>query len=364
VLGHARAAIYERPNAPFIIREYPLRDVKADEVLVQVLMSTICRSDIHSYRGLRPNPCPSILGHEIVGVIHQLGSAVRDDLRGISLAEGDRLTWTEYFWSNDAYFRDVLSMPQKTTELGKYGHERADKDPHLLGGFAEYCYLVPHTGILKLPDEITNKEAAPINCGAATMMSVCEASCIGIGDVVVVQGLGLLGLYACAIAQSRSARLVIGLDTVAARVDLARRFGANEAIDVTGLSESELISRVRGLAGSRGADVVIEVCGNPDVVPVGIEMLRIGGRYTLGGLVNPGSVFPLDGNQLVRKWITLRGIHNYHPRHLVQAVDFVSTQRNRFPFGDLVDGVFSLNRIDEAFARAAERTVLRAAIVP
>jgi threonine dehydrogenase-like Zn-dependent dehydrogenase len=100
------------------------------------------------------------------------------------------------------------------------------------------------------------------------------------------------------------------------------------------------------------------------VVPAGVGMLRVGGRYTLGGLVNPDSTFQLDGNDLVRNWITLRGVHNYHPRHLVQALDFVMSQRGRFPFADLVDAVFPLARIDDAFCQAADRSVLRAAVVP
>ena len=72
----AKAAIYEAPNTPFVIKEYPLRDTGPGEVLVRVTMSTICRSDIHSYEGRRPNPCPGILGHEIVGVVHQIGPSM------------------------------------------------------------------------------------------------------------------------------------------------------------------------------------------------------------------------------------------------------------------------------------------------
>ena len=86
----ARAAVYDAPNAPFAIREYPLRDVHEDEALVRIAMSTICRSDIHSYHGHRPNPCPGILGHEIIGVIDQLGGHIQRDLRGDALAVGDR----------------------------------------------------------------------------------------------------------------------------------------------------------------------------------------------------------------------------------------------------------------------------------
>ena len=86
---NGRAVVYDAPNAPFVVREFPVRDVHPDEVLVRITMSTICRSDIHSYQGHRPNPCPGILGHEIVGVIEQLGAEREVDLRGDKLAVGE-----------------------------------------------------------------------------------------------------------------------------------------------------------------------------------------------------------------------------------------------------------------------------------
>ncbi len=360
----ARAAVYEAPNTPFVIREYPLRDVRPGEALVRITMSTICRSDIHSYHGHRPNPCPGILGHEIIGVIDQLGPGVERDLRGDRLAVGDRVTWTEYFFAGSSYYRDVLDMPQKSKGVRKYGHDRVDVDPHFLGGFAEYCYIVPGTGILRLPEALSDEEATPLNCGVATMVCVTEAAGIGLGDTVVIQGLGLLGLYGCAMAKARGARRVIGLDTVPDRLRMAERFGADRVFDVRALGASELIESVRAMSPPDGADAVIEVCGVPDVIPVGLELLRTGGRYTLAGLVNPDAQVTLDANVLVRKWINLRGIHNYHPRHLIQALDFVMSHRERFPFKDIVDSRFALEDLDEAFRRAAERSVLRAAVVP
>ena len=92
-----RAAVYEAPNTPFVIKEYPVRPARAGEVLVRVTMSTICRSDIHSYEGRRPNSVPGILGHEIIGVIEEIGAGVDRDLRGDGLRVGDRVTWTEYY---------------------------------------------------------------------------------------------------------------------------------------------------------------------------------------------------------------------------------------------------------------------------
>ena len=163
----ARAAVYDAPNTPFVVRRYPLRDARRDEVLVRVTMSTICRSDIHSYHGHRPNPCPGILGHEIIGVIDQLGADIETDLRGDPVAVGDRITWTEYFHHGPSYYREVHDLPQKSPGVRKYGHDLVADDPHFLGGFAEYCYVLPGTGILKLPEDLSDEEATPINCGVA-----------------------------------------------------------------------------------------------------------------------------------------------------------------------------------------------------
>ena len=360
----ALAAVFVAPNQPFVMQEYPLEPAGVGRILVRTTMGTICRSDIHSWQGSRHNPSPSILGHEIIGVIEQLGTDIPHDMRGDPLAVGDRVTWTEYFHHGQSVYRDIHDMPQKSPGVRKYGHDLVEADPHFLGGFAEYCYILPGTGILKLPDAITDEEATPLNCGVATMISVTEAADIRMGDAVVVQGLGLLGLYGCAIAKARGARMVIGLDSVGQRLAAARKFGADETIDVAAMDDDALVENVRDLCPPDGADVAMEVCGVASVVPIGIHMLRTGGRYVIGGLANPGSDFKLDGSEILKKWITLRGVHNYHPRHLVQALDFVMANRSRFPFADIVDSKFSLEEINEAFAKAAERSVLRAAIVP
>jgi alcohol dehydrogenase len=360
----ARAAVYDAPKTPFVIKEYPLRAAGAGEVLVRICMSTICRSDIHSYEGRRPNPCPGILGHEIVGIVEEIGAGIETDMRGEPVGVGDRVTWTEFFFCGRCYYCEVLGMPQKCVHVRKYGHDLVDRDPHFLGGFAEYCYIVPSTGILKLPQALSDEEATPLNCGVATMISVTQTAAIDVGEIVVVQGLGLLGLYGCAMAKARGARRVIGLDVVPDRLEAAKEFGADQTFNVSDMSEKQLVSAVRAQSPPDGADVVIEVCGVADVIPAGLQMLRTGGRYALGGIVNPNSEVAIDANMLVKRCITMRGIHNYHPRHLVQALDFVMTNRARFPFKDIVDSKFTLDQIGIAFKQAAQRSVLRAAIVP
>ncbi len=165
-------------------------------------------------------------------------------------------------------------------------------------------------------------------------------------------------------AKARGARLVIGLDAVESRLVTAKKFGADHVINIGKVPEKEVIAEVRRLCRPDGADAVIEVCGVPAVINQGLQMLRTGGRYVLGGLVSPGANVTIDANMLVKRWVTMRGIHNYHPRHLIQALEFVMANRDRFPFKDIVDSKFALKDLDAAFKKASERTVLRAAIVP
>ena len=352
-----RLAVYDKPRAPFELKSFPIRAPRADEVLVKIRMSTICRSDIHSYLGHRPNPCPGVLGHEIIGNIVALGSNVQRDMRGDTLEVGDRITWSEYFIPGSSYYTEVLDLPQKSPGVDKYGHMAVTTEPHHHGGFGEYCYILPQSWILKLPAELTDEEATPINCGVATVICVTEQAQVGMGDAVVIQGLGLLGLYAAAICKARGERLVIGVDPVSARRELAARFGIDRAFEADS-------REIRALCKPEGADVVIELCGYPDVIPAGIQYLRTGGRYVLGGLVNPDAFVRIDANQILRKLLTLRGVHNYHPRHLIEALDFVHANRKRFPFHALVDGKYRLEEVGKAMQDAADRKVLRAAIVP
>lgn len=359
-----KIAVYDAPNQPFELRLFPVRDPKPGEVLVKVRMCTICRSDIHSYLGHRPNPTPGVLGHEIIGTIVELGADIDKDMRGDPLRPGDRITWSEYFIPGNNYYTEVLDLPQKSPGVDKYGHMAATTEPYHHGGFGQYCYILPRSWILRLPDELSDEEATPVNCGVATVICATEQAEIRMGDAVVVQGLGLLGLYASAIAKARGARLVIGVDNVESRRALGRRFGCDHVFDPASMPEADWVRQIRALCKPEGADAVIEVCGYPEVIPAGIQMLRTGGHYVLAGVVNPESFVKIDVNLILRKLITLRGVHNYHPRHLIEALDFVTINRNRFPFKELVDGKYSLDQVGQAMSDAANRTVLRAAIVP
>jgi len=358
------AAVFQGPGRPSELLEYPLEAPEAGAALVRVRLSTVCGSDVHAWTGRRASPTPGILGHEIVGVIEALGDGPPCGLDGRALEPGQRVTWTEYVACGRCLACAELGLPQKCAHGRKYGHESAAAPPHLLGGFGRFCYLLPGTGIVRVPDELTDEEAAPVNCGVATMAAVVEAAAIEPGDSVVVFGAGLLGLYGLAMARANGAVSVIALDTLPARLVLACRFGADEAWNVQDLSPARLASLVSDRSRRGGADVVIETAGAPAALADGLRLLRPGGCLVTAGLVVPGATLSLDASEIVRRCVTVRGVHNYAPRHLVAALEFVRAHREKLPLRDLVDARFPIEETDAALAAAAERRAVRPAVVP
>ncbi len=361
---NARAAVFLGTGKPFEIRQFPLPQIESEGILVKVSMSTICGSDLHTWGGKRETPLPAILGHEIVGRIEEIGEKAREDLMGNRLNIDDRITWTIMASCGRCYFCRMKQLPQKCLHLFKYGHESCRQPPHLNGGMAEYIYLKPGTGIFKIPEELSDEEVAPASCALATVVNGLESIEIQLGDNVVVQGAGMLGINAVTLLREMGAEKIISLGKDRTRLEFARKFGADEIINVKQKKQTEIFSLIKDLTGGHGADVVIEASGNPKVIPQGMEMLRKGGRYLLMGTVFPHANFTLDGYTVTTKMITIKGIHNYHARHLGEGLLFMTKNHRKYPFSKLVTHRFGLHELDRAFALASKRQTIRVAVVP
>lgn len=122
--------------------------------------------------------------------------------------------------------------------------------------------------------------------------------------------------------------------------------------------------RLRSLTDGHGPQVAFEVCGQPHLASWALDSMDIGGRLLVAGMVMPGTVFPVEGNQLTRRCLTVRGIHNYAPRHLAEALRFLSRQDHARLFAETVGAVFPLSRIQEAIAAARSGDCLRIGVVP
>jgi len=248
-------------------------------------------------------------------------------------------------------------LPQKCINLYKYGHESCEKPPYFNGGFAEYIYLRPGTAILKIPNELSDEEVTPVNCSTSTVAACLDYSSFKSGDFVVVQGLRMLGINACAMAKDRGARWVVALDVDKNRLNMEKKFGADELINIQEITVDKIIYK------NRGPDLVIEATGDPSMILFGLKLLRIGGSYSFLGTVSPGAYVEIDSYNIVSKQLTIQGIHNYNSRHLVQAMDFLSRGKNRYPL-ELTTHRFPLIETERALQLLANRGAVRPVIFP
>ena len=335
-------------------------------LLVKTELATVCGSDVHTWKGHRPHPTPAILGHEIVGEIVELGDDVSRDTVGAPLAAGDRVTWTLMASCGTCYYCRTKHLPQKCEALFKYGHERSDEPPHFTGGFGEYVYVRPGTCVFKVPDGLSAAVTAPLMCGGATVAGGLEAIGVDPMDTVVVQGAGLLGLYAIPLAKAYGAGQVVAVDLDEDRLALARRFGADHTFNARSRSTDALVGEIERLTDGRGADVAVEATGTAEAIPVGVDLLATGGRYLLHGTVFPDAPFTLDGYDVVTKHVTLRGVHNYDAPHLGTVLQFVETSRDRYLFDALSGPTFPLTEtgVEDALRALDTRDAIRPVVRP
>ena len=166
----------------------------------------------------------------------------------------------------------------------------------------------------------------------------------------------MLGLTAAAISPAKY-RIVV--DPQLSRLALAKTFGATHTA-----TPGELADCLRSLTSGRGADVVLEMSGIPAAVEQAIASARIGGTVILVGSVFPTRPIPLLAEDIVRRCLTIRGVHNYAPADLLTAIQFLGEHGHRFPFAAQVARTFPLAEVAAAFAFAEAETPIRVGITP
>ena len=232
-----------------------------------------------------------------------------------------------------------------------------------------YYLLKATQWVFKVPDGLPDELVAPVNCALSQVVYGLQQIGVWLGDTVVVQGAGGLGIYACGVAKDMGAGRVIVIDAIPERLALARQFGADEVIDFKQIPEkADRVRRVRELTGGFGADVVVEVAGIAGVVQEGLEMTRVGGRYLWMGNIVPGVATEIVPHDAVRQPKTIRGVLAYDRWVIPRALDWVSRTREKYPFAKLVGARFPLEQINEAFEQAewvaGKGSVARTVIVP
>ncbi|WP_291278332.1 zinc-binding dehydrogenase [Galactobacter sp.] len=351
----ATAMVFAGPGLPLESVTVPKLTLRRGEVVVEVELSTVCGSDVHTVRGDRHEPTPLVLGHESVGRVAAVG-------QDAPVACGDRVVWSVAAHCGHCD-RCRRGIPQKCRHLRKYGHQQIQPDWVLSGGFATHMHLVEGTPIVKVPHEIPSAVLAPAGCGIATAWAALGAAerSLDLGRAhVLLSGAGLIGLTACAMARERGARVTV-VDPSPGRRYLATRFGADEVLTPDALAQNRS-GKHPGPAGD--IDVVVEASGSPAAVRTALDVTAVGGCVVLVGSVFPTDPVDVAPERVVRGLLTVTGVHNYAPDDLREATNFLVRHWKDYPFDEFVEATYPLEDLDAALQRAALQREVRVGVTP
>lgn len=353
------------PGAPLELWDLPEPELEPGGVLLETVASEVCGTDVHLHHGrLAGVPYPIVPGHVSVGRIAAARDVTRDAL-GRPLNTGDVVTFLDvHDVCHRCYYCAVARQPNRCPSRRVYGITYSASDGPL-GGWAEAIYLKPGVHVLKLPEGLGADDVIGGGCGLFTGFAAVGRSDLAMGDTVLVQGAGPVGLSAAAFAALRGAGLVIMIGAPAARLALGVDLGVDVALDLEGMTLEERRDTVLTLTAGRGVDVAIEASGNPAALPEAFSLIRDGGTYVVAGhYTDAGAVLVNPHVHLNRKHLDLRGQWGTELHHLVRALGLLGKHRGRLPFARVIGRRYGLEQSNEALADVESLRVTKAVITP
>lgn len=360
-----RVAVLPGPGLPVEVRTLPRPTLAPGEVLLETVASEVCGTDVHLRHGrLAGVPYPIIPGHVSVGRVAETHGVDQDAL-GAPLAPGDLVTFLDVWGTcHGCYHCAVAGQPNRCPERKVYGITFPAGEG-LLGGWSEAILLRAGVRILRLPDEVDAERFIGGGCGLFTGFAAVERGDPAMGDTVLVQGAGPVGLAAAAFAHLRGAGQVILIGAPEARLALAPRFGVDLTLDLATTNLAARREAVLAATGGRGVDVVLEASGNPAALAEGLELLRDGGRYVVAGHYTDAGTIPLNPHlHFNRKHVDLRGQWGTDFRHLVGALRLLGRHGERLPFEAVIGGRYTLDEANQALDDVEALRVTKAIILP
>jgi threonine dehydrogenase-like Zn-dependent dehydrogenase len=353
-----KAAIFVEPGR-IVLDEKPIPDVGPLDALVKITTTTICGTDVHILKGEYPVARGLTIGHEPVGVIEKLGSAVTGYREGQRVIAG---AITPSGHSNaclcGCHSQDGAGTKHGFKAMGgwRFGNT-------IDGCQAEYV-LVPDAmaNLSPIPDGLTDEQVLMCPDIMSTGFSGAESGRIRIGDTVAVFAMGPIGLCAVAGARLMGATTIIGVETVPARIEVARKLGVDHVVDFKAVDPVEEIMR---LTDGRGVDVAIEALGTQQTFEGALRVLRPGGTLSSLGVYSSDLTIPLGafaaglGDHTIRTTLCPGGKERM--RRLMEVV-----ASGRADLGSLVTHRFKLDEIEAAYDLFAHQRdgVLKVAITP
>jgi threonine dehydrogenase-like Zn-dependent dehydrogenase len=247
-----------------------------------------------------------------------------------------------------------------------YGiNQRFDQWPHLSGGWADYVYLQPGSAVFRVPEGVSATQAIALGCAGPTAVhGVNDITGIDVGDTVVVQGSGPVGMAAAMYAHLAGAAKVIIVGGPASRLALARELGVGDVhVDVfaTPDADERLRQVLSETPGGRGADVVLECAGVPTAVAEGFEMARRNAKYLVLGQYTDRGATPINPHVITRKQLKVYGSWAFAESHYLGYLRSLPQLAARFDLDRLVTP-YPLEEANQALADVGEGKVMKAVL--
>jgi L-iditol 2-dehydrogenase len=329
------------------IEQIPIPRVEAGEVLVRIKAALTCGTDLKVYRQgfhARMIVPPSVFGHELAGVVEEVGDGVESFSPGMRVVSANSGPCNECFYCE----RHLANLCENLQFIN--------------GAYAEFIKIpepIVRQNLLILPDNVGFREAALVEPLACVLRAV-EKTGIEEGDTVAVIGVGPIGLMFVQVLKSMGAR-VIALGNRSTQLKMAGVMGADYVVDST---KSNVVEQVRKItSGRRGADVVIEAVGLKETWQQAMGMVRRGGTINLFGGCPSGTHIPLDSTLIHYSEITIKANFHHTPRHIREALDAI--HRGKFNAQNLITGEEHLASLGSVLERLLNRNGdLKIAIIP
>ena len=348
---HMRALVFRGPNQ-IGIESVPIPKPGYGEAVMRVTLTTICGTDVHILKGEYPVKPGLVIGHEPVGVVHELGPGIKD------YAVGDRVLVGAITPCGQCEFCLSGKLSQCGGPIGgwKFGNT-------INGAQAEYL-LVPNAqaNLAKIPDELTDEQVVLLADIASTGFSASESAGVQFGDSVAIFAQGPIGLCATVGARLKGAGLVIAVESDPVRIAMSKRMGADVVLDYR---KQDIGQAIRNVTRGRGVDVAIEALGTAQTFENALGVLRPGGTLSSLGVYSGKLSIPLEpfaaglGDHKIVTTLCPGGKERM--RRLMELV-----RHGRVDLRPLLTHTFTLGEITKAYDLFANRRdgVLKVAISP
>lgn len=356
----AATFVLEAANEPLRRDQVTVAAPKPGEVLVEVAACGVCHTDLHVIKDEVAFPKPAVLGHEVSGVVRQVGDGVTH------VETGDRVACSfimpcggcrhcakgledlcENFFN---YNRLRGQLYDGTTRLSRDGEDIA---MYSMAGHATHC-VVPARAVFALPDSVPLADAAVLGCslftGHGAVRSVAD---VQPGESVAVIAAGGVGLSIIHLARAAGAAQVIAVDIDDEKLALARELGATETINSAAADPVETVHHLLG----HGVDVAFEALGSVPTVKLAVDLLDDGGRAVLAGIAPAGQTLDVDITKVVRRKLKILGSFGASASTVMPEVIQLATE-GKIDLAKLITHRFAFEETAEAYQLLNERKIL------